>query len=82
MAVKNLIDLANHIGFAAIDAEIETWIEMGEFDEQVRERASQINFTPPDIESYRLAAQALHRYRHPDGPWGYEYCARCMSHEV
>lgn len=45
---KSLIELASDIGFEEIDKEIAVWIEMGEFDEQVRERAKELGWVSPD----------------------------------
>lgn len=47
-AVQSLIGLCCEIGFDQVDAEVETWIEMGEFDEQVKERARKLGWIPPD----------------------------------
>lgn len=46
--IKSLLDLVDKVGFDAVDAEIAAWIEMGEFDEQVRERARELGWIPPD----------------------------------
>jgi hypothetical protein len=46
--INNLFELCEHIGFAAVDAEIEPWIEMGEFDEAVKKRAEALGWIAPD----------------------------------
>ena len=69
---KSLFDLANDIGFDQIDREVAVWIEMGEFDEEVRERAQILIQRHAD--EYR---QPLHRLLHEDGPYGWEFCGRC-----
>lgn len=46
--MESLIDLAEYIGFDAIDKEIDVWIEVGEFDEAVKARAKELGWIPPD----------------------------------
>jgi hypothetical protein len=58
-ATKSLIGLCSDIGFEAVDAEIEAWIAMGEFDEQVAQRAEELGWYKPgtrwaDIETEPL----------------------------
>lgn len=43
----SLFDLANRIGFDAIDREISVWIEMGEFDTAVAQRAAKLGWISP-----------------------------------
>lgn len=80
MTAESLIDLADTIGFEAIDQEVAVWIEYGGFDIEVAERAKHIGTEPePLIEHLNARLQYIHRYIHPDGPWGWEYCGRCVS---
>ena len=81
--IESIFDLANHIGFDAIDAEVSVWIEQGEFDYAVTDRAEAMGITM-DERHQRLAPiveqglQGYHRLMHPDGPYGWEFCGRCL----
>lgn len=46
--INNLFDLAEKVGFNALDDEIGAWIAMGEFDEYVKERATELGWVAPD----------------------------------
>lgn len=46
--VNSLFELASRIGFEAVDKEISAWIDMGEFDEAVKERATELGWVSPD----------------------------------
>lgn len=45
---ESLAELCADIGFDAVDQEVAVWIEMGEYDEDVIERARAIGWLPPD----------------------------------
>lgn len=82
--INNLFDLAEHIGFDAIDSEVEVWIDMGEFDHAVKDRAVKMNIAVGPDNQDALAAgqyglQATHRQIHPDGPYGWEFCGVCST---
>ena len=56
---NSLLDLCERLGFAAVDEEVARWIEIGEFDEQVAERAEKLGWYKPgtrwaDIETEPL----------------------------
>lgn len=44
---RSLIELCANIGFDQVDAEIDSWIEMGEFDEAVAKRAEKLGWFKP-----------------------------------
>lgn len=50
--IRSLFDLAQSIGFDSIDQEIATWIEIGEFDAAVKERAEKLGWVPPHAKLY------------------------------
>lgn len=77
---RNLFELTNDIGFEQIDAEIELWIEVGEFDEAVKERAAVLGYVHRhEPEPLSNTMQETHRFYHPNGPWGWEFCAVCAG---
>lgn len=80
--IESLMGLADSIGFDAIDSEIEVWIESGAFDYQVIERANVLVEKVGDL-AYNSTngnlRQEFHRKNHPDGTYGWEFCARCLN---
>lgn len=75
MSISNIMDLADKVGFDVIDDEVEVWIESGAYDLAVEERAAWLSVRKeyPDCSTN----QQLHRLLHPNGPYGWEFCARC-----
>lgn len=74
---EGLYGLVNAEGFDAVDQEISAWINMGEFDEHVVERAKVLEIRSEEQEQYSALVQRLHRILHPDDPWGWEFCVKC-----
>lgn len=80
--IESFFDLANHVGFDVIDREVAVWIEQGVFDDDVTERAESLGITMDERahsarEYGEQHLQWLHRRIHPNGPYGWEFCARC-----
>lgn len=57
--VRSLIELCANIGFDQVDAEVATWIEMGEFDEQVAERAEKLGWYKPGTRWSEIETEPL-----------------------
>jgi hypothetical protein len=85
--MTNLHDLADKIGYEAIDEEIMVWLDNDVYLR--REAMSVIKQHEPDLvlnlndvqrEALRAGdgyRQACHRLQHPDGPYGWEFCGVC-----
>ena len=82
--MKSLHDLADTIGYEAIDREFMVWLDT---DKNLREEAVEvIRQHEPELFTDNLMLnlaseghdlkQRIHRIAHPDGPWGWEYCGR------
>lgn len=54
-------------------------IYYGEYDEDVEMRYLETHKPDGLAEVGLEALQQIHRLVHPTGPWGWEYCARCMK---
>lgn len=82
--MKSLHDLADTIGYEAIDREFMVWIESDvNLQDQVIQRIGECR--PEVLATPRLRAladsannvkQFMHRIKHPDGPYGWEFCGR------
>lgn len=80
--MKDIHDLASLVGYDALDNEFLSWLES---DRVLSRRAlGVVKNNYPDLlsdsDKQRDIAerlQAAHRLAHPDGPWGFEFCARC-----
>lgn len=73
--MNSLFDLVDGVGFDAIDAEIEEWIDQGVYDQQVLTRAKELDTMESPVAVWQ---QEIHRSVHPRGPYGYEHCAMCI----
>lgn len=60
MAIKSLLDLVDELGFDVIDSEIDAWIAMGEFDEAVVKRVTDLGWIPPDSKYSDLDQPLFH----------------------
>jgi len=70
-----LLDISEQVGLDRIDREVVAWIRDGVYDGQVLDRAGKLNHSLFDPNAGML--QSIHSVSHPDGPYGYEFCARC-----
>ena len=80
--MESLHDLADHIGYEAIDREFMVWLDS---DKVLREEAVEvIRQHEPDLFTdhlmHSLVAEAqdlkqrIHQIAHPNGPYGWEFC--------
>lgn len=80
--MRNIHDLAELVGYEVLDREFLSWLESDR--DLSRSAVSTIRRNYPELlpDHERLThaneiLQAAHREAHPDGPWGFEFCARC-----
>ena len=59
-------------------SDVEDAVLSGDYDYVVESRIDEMDYTPRNFR-VESALQLIHQMHHPDGPYGYEFCYKCMK---